>query len=303
VDTINKRRRFAMGSDAFLIRNAVVRCSMKLASSGLLLVISTLVAGGVGPHAETPQDKAWRILQAGTNGKSYEVRVIAVGAMGLVVRNPKAVAMVEKALEDERPEVRAAGARALGEMLNEPSIPKLRKALADKEDLVVTAAAHSLVLLHDPAGYEFYYSVLTGERKKKQGLISQEMEVLKDPKKVATYSIEEGIGFVPYAGYGVSAIEFIRQEERDEVSAKAIAARLLANDPDPQSSEALVRAISNKSWRIRMAALEAIAKRADPSLLEKIQVGMSDEKRHVRYTAAAVVIRLTDVRRTKHIGT
>jgi len=36
-----------------------------------------------------------------------------------------------------------------------------------------------------------------------------------------------------------------------------------------------------------------------PSLLGNIQVTVSDENDHVRYTAAAVVIRLTDVRSTK----
>ena len=272
---------------------------MKLLSPGLLLVIATALTGRVDPLVETPQDKAWRILRTGAGEKSQEVRVIAVGALGLVDHNPKAAAMAEKALEDKRPEVRAAGARALGQMLNAPSIPKLRKALADKEDLVVTAAAQSLVLLKDPAGYEFYYSVLTGERKKRQGMITKEMEVLKDPKKVVTYSIEEGIGFFPYAGYGVTAVEFIKKEEQDEASAKAVAAKFLANDPDPQSSEALARAVSDKSWRIRMAALEAIAKRADPSLLDKIQPAMSDEKSHVRYTAAAAVIKLTDVSAAK----
>jgi HEAT repeat protein len=250
--------------------------------------------------AETPQDQAWQILQAGAGEKSFEVRAIAIAALGLVDHNPQAAAMAEKALEDEKPEVRAAGAHALGEILYAPSIPKLRKALADKEDSVTTAAAHSLVLLKDPAGYEFYYSVLTDERKKGQGFISQEMEVAKDPKKIAEYSLEEGIGFLPFGGYGLAAIMFIREEERDKVSAKATAAKFLADDPDPQSGAALIRALSNKSWPIRMAALQAIAKRADPSLLANIQPAMSDEKKQVRYTAAAAVIKLTEVRAVKN---
>lgn len=274
---------------------------MKSGSPRLLLVIAALLTGRVVPLAETPQDKAWRILQTGAGEKSSEARTIAVGTLGLVLHNSKAAAMAEKALEDERPEVRAAGARALGEMLYAPSIPRLRKALADKEDSVVTAAAHSLVLLNDPAGYELYYSVLTGTRKKGQGLITREIDVVKDPRKVAEFSLEEGIGFLPYGGYGLSAVEFLREEERDKASAKAVAAKFLANDPDPQSSAALVRAVSNKSWLVREAALEAIAKRADPSLLEKIQSAMSDEKDHVRYTAAATVVRLTDVGATKKV--
>jgi len=55
---------------------------------------------------------------------------------------------------------------------------------------------------------------LKGERKSGQGLISQEVDLLRDPKKVAEYCFEEGIGFVPYAGYGLSAVEFIRKEDQ-----------------------------------------------------------------------------------------
>jgi len=276
------------------------RRSWGLSKLSLISYLASLqLACSAASLAENPEQHAWRILQTGAKEKSPEVRVVAVGALGLVLRNPRAAAIAEKALEDEKPEVRVAGARALGQMLYAASIPKLRKALADKEDSVVTAAAHSLVQLKDSAGYELYYSVLTGERKKGQGLISREMDVLKDRKKVAEFSLEEGIGFLLFGGYGLSAVQFVREEERDKSSAKAVAAKFLADDPDPQSSEALVRAVSNKSWLIREAALEAIAKRADPSLLEKIQAALSDEKSHVRYTAAATIIRLADVRLTK----
>jgi hypothetical protein len=106
--------------------------------------------------------------------------------------------------------------------------------------------------------------VESDERKKGQNPKNQEMDVLKNPKKVAEFCLEKGIGFIPYGGYGISAVELIRKEEQDESSAKAVAAKVLANGPDPQSREALVRAVSNKSWVAREAALEAIAKRADP---------------------------------------
>jgi HEAT repeat protein len=269
---------------------------VKLETSRLLLVTTVVLAGSAISLAETPRQQAWRILETGAAEKSPEARAIAVGALGLAGHDARAAALAEKALEDEKPEVRAAGARALGAMPYAGSIPKLRKALADKEDSVVGAAAQSLVQLKDPAGYELYYAVLTGERKKGQGLISKEMEALKDPKKVAKLSLEEGIGFIPFGGYGLSAVQFIREEQRGEPLAKAVAARFLAADPDPQSAEALVQALSDKSWLVRQAALEAIAKRADPSALTSVEAAMSDQNDHVRYTAAATVVRLTDMR-------
>ncbi len=272
---------------------------MNLSSPKLLLVTATLLAGNVVSLAETPREKAWRILRTGAAEKNAEVRAIAVGSLGLLPHSRRAAALAENALEDEKPEVRAAGARVLGQILYAPSIPKLQRTLADKESSVALAAAQSLIQLKDPGGYDIYYSVLTGERKGGKKLISQQMDNLRDPKKAAEFSLEHGIGFLPFGGYALSAVKFIRSAEQDELAARAVAAKFLASDPDPQSGEALIQAVSNKSWLVREAALEAIAKRGDPSLLERIQAAMSDQNDRVRYTAAATVVRLTDIRLTK----
>jgi HEAT repeat protein len=44
-----------------------------------------------------------------------------------------------------------------------------------------------------------------------------------------------------------------------------------------------------------MAALEAIAKRGDPQLLNGILHAMTDDNTSVRYTAAAAIIRLMTI--------
>jgi len=262
----------------------------------MLLAIAVLLAFRVVSPAENSEPQAWRILETGVVDKNPEVRAVAVGALGLVPQNSRAAALAEKALEDEKPAVRAAGARALGQMPESASIPLLRKALADRDGEVVMAAAHSLIQLKDVAGYEVYYSVLTGERKAGENLMSQEADFLKDPKKVAKFSLEQGIGLIPYGGcYALTAVEFAKKKKQDKYSAKAVAARVLANDPDPQSRKALIREVADTSWIVREAAIEAIAIRADPSLLGDVQAAMSDQDFHVRYTAAAVVISLTGV--------
>jgi HEAT repeat protein len=53
--------------------------------------------------------------------------------------------------------------------------------------------------------------------------------------------------------------------------------------------------VSDKDWTVRAAAVEAIAKRADASLLADIVPVMSDKKDIVRYSAAAAVLRLTRI--------
>ena len=254
-------------------------------------LIATSLAGSV-LLAQTPQQKAWSILEEGANEKSPDKRSKAVRALGLVPHSPKAVQIAEKALEDERPEVRAA-ATALGLMPSGASISKLKNTLSDKETAVVLAAAHSLLLLNNNDAYEVYYAVLMRQRKNTEGLLAEGERTLKDPKKMAELGFEEGIGYVPFDGFGYAAIKQLRKDDVSPV--RAAAAKVLAKDPDPRSAGALVQAASDKSWTVRAAAVDAIAERGDPSLLEDIVPAMSDHKDLVRYTAAAAVIRLSTI--------
>jgi HEAT repeat protein len=218
-------------------------------------------------------------------------RSTAVHVLGLLQKDPQAAELTEKALEDQKTEVRVAAATALGQMGSKTSIPKLTNALNDKESAVVLAAAHALLTLGDETAYEIYYAILTGERKSGAGLMDEQEKMLKDPKKMAQFGFEEGIGLIPFAGLGWDALKALT---RDDVSpVRAAAAKVLAGDPDPHSSQALAKAVSDKSWVVRVAALDAIAKRGDPALLGAVTPALSDEKDAVRYTAAAAVLRLT----------
>ncbi len=85
-------------------------------------------------------------------------------------------------------------------MHSKASIAKLREAADDQDPSVALAAAHALIALKDDSGYEVYYEVLTGERKGGKGLIASQTAVLKDQKKMAELGIQEGIGFIPFAG-------------------------------------------------------------------------------------------------------
>jgi HEAT repeat protein len=256
----------------------------------LLLVLPVHTPALLG---QNPQQRAWNILRAGVNEKSTGKRVQAVRALRILPGDSQATEMAERGLHDRKHEVRAAAATALGLMGSKDSIPELKKALTDKDPSVVLTAAHALQLLNDPAGYEVYYELLTGERRSASGLVAQEMETMRDPKKMAELGIEEGVGFIPFGGFGYSAAKAIAKDDTSPV--RAAAARILVNDPDPRISQALVRAASDKSWIVRASALLAIAKREDPEFLNAIVPAMSDKNGVVRSTAAAAVIRLTTV--------
>ena len=257
-----------------------------LAVAAIMLAASSLWS------ADTPAQTAWGILQNAAADKSTNKRANAVRVLGLITGDLKAAATAEKALEDEKADVRAAAAAALGEMDAKGSIPKLRKALSDKEPKVILASARSLVQLKDdPPAYEVFYAVLTGQQKTGNGLVASQLQSLQNPKALA----ELGVGFVPFGGIGVFTFNALTKDDVSPV--RAAAANALAKDPDPQTTKALVQAVSDKSWVVRMGALQAIAKRANPALLKNIQGAMSDDKDPVRYTASAAVIRLTNLER------
>jgi HEAT repeat protein len=249
------------------------------------------------PRAKTSttrRQQAWQILEDACAGDKSGDRATATLVLGLIPNDPKSANLAQKALTDERPEVRAAAAAALGDMQSRASIPKLKAAMEDQDPSVALAAAHSLDLMHDSSAYEVYYEVLNGERKTGKGLIASQASILHDPKKMAELGFEEGIGFVPFAGIGWGAIKAIRKDDSSPV--RAAAAKVLARDPDPAATKALAEATGDDSWIVRAAALEALAKRGDPSALPTVEQYMSDEKNAIKFTAAAAVIHLTAIK-------
>lgn len=265
-------------------------------SAACILIVVASAAPSRSPSAG---DKAWAILEYEVHQSNVENRVTAVRVLGLLSGDHRAIELAEKMLQDPKPEVRAAAATALGQMDATAAIPNLKRALSDKDMKVVLAAAHSLRLMHDPAGFDVYYEILTGERKSSGNFFDQETQMFHDPRELAKIGFEQGIGYIPYAGMGWDAFETIRKNLNDGTPAKAAAATNLATDPDPHSAVALVNAAHDKNWVIRVAALEAIAKRGDSSLTAKVEDCLSDPKPEVQDTAAAVIVHLSEVAEVK----
>lgn len=260
----------------------------------LLLTLFTFFVPSI--SAQPHIDKAWSILKAGAADSNDDKRAAATSVLGLLVKDTEAQTLAEKALKDEKPQVRAAAADALGSMQATSAVPLLKEAIRDKDATVVLAAAHALYVMKNPAAYEVYYAVLTGEKKSGGGLMADQKKMLSDPKKMAQFGFEQGIGFIPFAGLGLGAFNAITKDDSSPV--RAAAAKLLANDPDPKSAEALAQTAFDKSWIVRAAALDAIARRGDYTLGPRIEASMDDEKEQLRYIAAAAIIHLQDVRKS-----
>jgi hypothetical protein len=238
------------------------------------------------------REHAWQILHDGLAENNGDKRAKAVNSLGLLTRNAEAEKAAVLALKDDKPNVRLAAASALGSMRAVHAQPQLESALDDDEPAVVLAAANSLMLLKDlDSAYEVYYGVLTGTTRTNKGFVKENLKMLRDKKKLAEMGIEQGIGFIPFAGFGYGAFKTVVKS--DSSSVRAAAAKKLAHDPSPESAEALVVATQDKNWLVRAAALEAISERGDKALLSKINLSLDDEKDDVRFTAAACVAHLS----------
>lgn len=270
-----------------MILNRSLLRSFRTLVLGCLILVLGVGAG----FAQDATQKAWDILNKAASDSSVQKRAQSVAVLGLIKKNSQAQALAEKALKDNKPEVRSAGAEALGRMQATGSVPQLKAALKDQDVGVVVAAAHSLYVLKQEIAYEVYFAILTGERKSGQGLVAEQKKMLSDPKKMAQFGFEQGIGFIPFAGLGYGVL---KAASKDDVSpVRAAAAKILASDRDPRAGEALVKAASDKSWIVRAAALDAIANRGDPALVTQIVPQLDDEKDVVQYVAAAAIIQLS----------
>lgn len=240
--------------------------------------------------AATPADNAWKFLKEGLQDKSAEKRTQAVAALGLIPGNSQALKIAEDALQDPNSAVRIAAVTALGEMNAKSALPKIKGLLQTSDASSIVAIASVLKKLNDPEGYEIYYEILTGTRKGGGGLLSG----IKDRKSLEKMGIEEALGFIPFGGIGVGAYNYIKTNTSQSVNAAA--ATELALDPDPAAEKALVAATSNGKDVVQVAALRALAKRGDPSVVDDIEHQMYADKPLVVYTACAAVIHLSDVR-------
>jgi HEAT repeat protein len=105
----------------------------------------------------------------------------------------------------------------------------------------------------------------------------------------------EGIGYVPFGGIPWEALQTIMKDRKSGTAAKAALISALATDPEARTSRLLLKTSQNKNWVLRVAALQAISKRGDTTLVQGIEPILSDPRREVRFAAAATVIHLDDL--------
>src|SRR5580698_10654809 len=145
-----------------------MRCPMlgllrKFESIHAVSLLTLLFAITVLAVSQTSYDKAWTILRDGLSNTNTDNRTVPTRLLGSLPNNTRAHDLALKAISDNRPEVRAAGAEALGNMQAQSAIPQLEQlartdALGKRKDVSVIPALES-ALNDDKEGVRYTAAV------------------------------------------------------------------------------------------------------------------------------------------------
>jgi HEAT repeat protein len=262
-------------------------------TTSLLCLIPALLCA-----AETERS-AWDVLNHALADGNPAKRAQALTALGLIGSNaPHVVDLLEVGLVDKEPLVRQTAAAVMGDMKASQAIPMLKKALDDDSAEVSFAAARSLWELGDQGGRGIFWEVLAGERKTGPGMIQGEIrdakKKMRSPTALAKIGIDQAAGFLGPFSMGVVFMEELVKDKG--ATARALSAKILASDHDPETTRELEQALEDKNSAVRAAAARAISQSAGPEELPKIEPLLADSNDGVRAVAAAAIIRIIQQR-------
>ncbi|MBX7219980.1 MAG: HEAT repeat domain-containing protein [Blastocatellia bacterium] len=261
----------------------------------LVLLLVPMVGWGQNPQNKQG-DTPFQILTSATYEKNPDKRREAIVAVSLMGAQDEALHLLEAALRDEDVPVRVAACASLP-MLKDPKvIPLLKKALDDTVPEVSFAAAKALWEMNDPAGRDVLLEVVEGDKKVKSGFLTSQkrdaLRLMKTPNGMFKLVVREGIGFIPLPGVGTGYASLESLMAYNGISGRAAAALLLAQDKGDDSLQVLVEALDDKDWTVRASAVHALALRNEPKVKQNLVPLLDDKKDAVRYRAAAAIIRL-----------
>ena len=272
----------------------------------LTMVIYAQTPSPASPGARPPalEDRARSLLEEALKDGNPDVRAQAVQALGLVGPREPYISELEAMLNDKDVAVRLATVASLMDLRNPRTPSALKKALADDVPEVSFSAAKALWNLHEPEGKDALLSVLAGETKTSSGYITKQkrdtFRLIHTPKTMFLFALKEGMGLAPVPGLGAGASSLQGILADPSVSGRATTALLLSNDRDPQVLEALRDALGDKDASVRAAAVHAIALRDDPAVVNDLAPVLDDKKEAVRVRAAAALLRLQWLEAQKH---
>jgi HEAT repeat protein len=209
------------------------------------------------------------------------VRVAAASAILAIVRlDPKVLARTsvdwaKSALDSQDWSSRRTAAGVLGHLPEQEAIPMLRKALADPDPRVRTAASESAAEMKSPEAAK---------------VIAEATQTERDPQVKAQHvRVLRSIG-------GPVAREAIAQVARGPGPAGVLAAGERIAAGDASGLARLAAAVTAPQPELRLAAAEAGAKTKDPRVVPTLTIALVDPVPEIRITAAEGLAAFKDQR-------
>jgi HEAT repeat protein len=248
-------------------------------------------AGADDPNVQ----KAKGILLKGVASGNPDTRSLAVMSASLIGDRSEVLTKLYSMLEtDKDVPTRITIISTLGSFNNPAVIPSLQKALKDPVPEVELAAALALFGLKQADGKAFLLDALNGKQKTTSSFMSSEKRSLARMTHTPTTTF---LGIVanqfalPGLGSGMESAVGLSADPASMASSSVIFS--LAKDKnDPAVWAALEKALGDKEWATRAAAVHVIAMHNDPALIDKILPLMDDKKEQVSFRAAAAYLRL-----------
>ena len=243
-------------------------------------------------------DRAWSMLTAAmADAKHPQTRIQALAALGLL-HSPRSEKMIVDAMADPDVDVRTAAALAAGQTKDRNLTTPLRNLLDDKEPQVAFTAASTLWKMNDKSGEDILMAVVDGDRRANPTLMHGTEHMidsdLHDPGKMARLGAVQGAAMLlgPF-GFGITAFEFIRQNNGDVARATAI--EQLAQEKTEPIHHVLLAALADKDPVVRASAAKGLADYRESATSTAIYALFVDPKNPVRLTSAAAYLRTTGV--------
>ena len=241
---------------------------------------------------------AWQMLEnAVSEDRRAQTRIQALAALGLL-RSSESERMIGNAMLDSDVDVRTAAVLAAGQTRDPNLTTSLRNLLDDKEPQVAFTAAMTLAKMGDRSGEDILMAVVEGDRKTHPGVLhGTEHKIsrdLRNPAKLAKLGVMQGAVLLlgPF-GFGLTAIEFMRQSGGD--AARAAAIEQIAQEKTEPIHRELLDALKDKDPGVRAAAAKVLVDYHDQPTQDAVYSLLLDPKDPARLTAAAAYLRIMGV--------